>query len=225
MRVVRSAVLSLFVPMVLFRTVSVGAAPSGVTPHATASQATKVTFDTSDSRFTRGVDNQGWYSNRVDTRNQNPNYLVGRCCFDDGNHETRDFFTFDLTDLTAHVVGASLELPDAPRRDQAPLGQTLRFYEVTTPARRLNLNNGADEATFFDLGHGKRFGSFVVRRLDSPGVRTFELNARAMHAINEARGGFFSVGGRLVNMPANTAPFLFGGTTNAGRQRLIVQTG
>jgi hypothetical protein len=202
---------------VLTFTVLAQAIPGGAArPTAGVQATTTLIFDTSESRFTTGVDNQGWYARRDESDNASSNYLVGRCCLP---VEHRNFFTFDLRDLTPHVVSATLRLYDV--QDNLPSGpQALRFFDVTTPARRLNLNNGAGPATFFDLGHGKRFGTFDVTGNDSPSTRWFHLNARGIHAINQARGGFFSIGGRLLSTETY---FLFGGSDNTGRQRLTLE--
>jgi hypothetical protein len=181
----------------------------------------KLAFDTSEGRFTKGVDNQGWYTLHPGFgSNRNSNYIVGSCCH--GSFEYRDFFTFDLASLADRVESATLVVYD-PRTKGDAL-ETLRFSAVTTPAAQLNHNAGGDRSIFSDLGHGQLFGLFSVAR-GRRQVRRFQLNERAVAAINAARGEYFSVGGRLVTISAgNRGQFVFGGSDNAGVQRLIVRT-
>ncbi len=193
--------------------------PERVSP--SSSGGTTFTFDTSEGRFTKGVDNQGWYlPHRNYGRDDNSNYIVGTCCH--GSSEYRDFFTFDLASLADQVESATLVVYD-PRTKGDAL-ETLRFSAVTTPAPQLNHNAGADRSVFSDLGHGQLYGLFSVAR-GRRQVRRFQLNERAVAAINAARGEYFSVGGRLVTISAgNRGQFLFGRSNNAGVQRLIVRT-
>jgi hypothetical protein len=189
------------------------------TPSRVASQGSKYTFDTSTSRFTPGVNNQGWYASRSRGYNRNSNYALGECC---GDGEIRDFFTFDLGALDDRALSATLVLKD-PMSKGNPL-ETIRFSDVMTQAPLLNHNSGVNDAVFADLGHGQLFGQFSVPTDRHPQTRRFQLNERAVQAINESRGGFFSVGGRLLNLRGRGLRVLFGFSDNRGAQKLIVRT-
>jgi hypothetical protein len=153
--------------------------------------------------------------------NRNDNYIVGKCC--GGNGEYRDFFTFDLGSLDERAVSAVLVLSD-PRSAGRPL-ETLRFSAIETAARRLNHNDSGDRTIFSDLGHGQLFGEFSVSTDEHRPIRTFHLNGRAVAAINQARGGYFSLGGRLLDLPEGlSGRHLFGFSSGRGVQRLIVRT-
>lgn len=188
---------------------------------SSSASGTKLAFDTSEGRFTKGVDNQGWYTlHRGFGGNRNPNYIVGTCCH--GPAEYRDFFTFDLGGLDGRIEAATLVLYDPTTKGDAL--ETIRFSGVTTPARRLNHNSAGDRAIFSDLGHGQLYGAFSVAR-GRRQVRRFQLDERAVQAINAARGNYFSVGGRLLTISTGErGQFLFGGSSNDGVQRLIVRT-
>jgi hypothetical protein len=168
----------------------VSSAPSAA-PKVSSSGGATYAFDTSDGQFRQGVDNQGWY--QISPRsggNRNDNYIVGKCC--GGSGEYRDFFTFDLASLDERAVSATLVLTDPKSRGGAI--ETIRFSAVDTPARRLNRNDAGDRTIFSDLGHGELYGEFGVLT-DNRQTRRFRLNERALAAINQARGSYFSVGG------------------------------
>lgn len=174
--------------------------------------ATTLTFDTSQSQFIPGVDNQGfWYAPNW---TENDNYLVG------GNYY-RSFFTFDLStlDLTGQeVVSATLELARYRYSSEEPF-EVIEFFDVTTPAA--NLYNGrSDPAVYADLASGVSYGSFVVPAyLSGPfELLTFDFNAAALLDVTNAAGGFFSVGATLTSAPG----FLFLGSSGAGIQRLVL---
>ena len=190
----------------------VGAAPT---------RADTFTFNTSDSPFTAGVDNHGWWSATLSATNTNTNYFTGRA----SGNLLRNFFTFDLSSLTGTVVSARLEVvryfytsPDS--------SEILGLFDVSTNAATLNNNEGTSAAIFDDLGMGVSYGTFVVDRYTFSDMDTliFSLNAAAIADINAA-SGFFSIGGSLqsISVGTTTEGITFG-SSGAGIQRLIVET-
>jgi hypothetical protein len=75
----------------------------------TSAGAASITFNTSDSQFDAGVDNQGWWSATRPASDSNANYAVG----DDVNGDViRNFLTFDLATLDLSnqtIVSATFE--------------------------------------------------------------------------------------------------------------------
>jgi hypothetical protein len=191
-------------------------------PKVSSSGGAKYAFDTSEGRFTHGVDNQGWY--QISPRsggNRNDNYIVGKCC--GGTGEYRDFFTFDLSSLDERAVSATLVLTDPKSHGGAV--ETIRFSAVDTPARRLNHNDAGDRTIYSDLGHGQLYGEFGVLTDHRRQTRRFRLNERAVAAINQARGSYFSVGGRLLHLSDGpSGEHLFGFSGTRGVQTLIIRT-
>src|SRR5262245_4364307 len=73
---------------------------------AGAAQGAVFVFDTSDSQFLSGSDNQGWWSATQVNADNNDNYFVGS----NSGNLLRNFFTFDLGALSGTVVSAVLEV-------------------------------------------------------------------------------------------------------------------
>jgi Ca2+-binding RTX toxin-like protein len=184
----------------------------------TAATATaRFGFDTSDSQFLTGSDNQGWWSPVVHNENANDNYFVG---ISGGNHH--NFFTFDLSSLKQRVRAATLKV----RRfyDAGTRIETFALFRVATSARKLNHNVGTSAAIFRDLGSGVRYGTFKVSTVgrDANAVRRFPLDAAAVADINAARGHFFSIGGSLLSAD-HGGEYLFSSSSGQGIQRLVVR--
>jgi hypothetical protein len=185
-----------------------------------------MTFSTSSSEFTPGVQNQGWWSDTfANPSTLNTNYATGAFGI---NGTTRSFFTFDLSPLNLAgetLVSATLELArgmyGGSNPDQSPsASETLAFFDVATPAATLNNNVGTSPAIFADLGTGSSYGSFLVLNQPTSGDPLFfVLNAPALGDI-AASGGFFSIGGSLQSI---SAPFdyLFGGSSSAARLTIV----
>ncbi len=180
-------------------------------------------FDTSDSQFDLGVDNQGWWSDTRDARDENDNYLVGISPYEES---FRNFFTFDLSSLALTVTSATLELTRFEYASTEEI-ETLGLFDVSTDAVALNNNVGTSASIYNDLGSGVSYGEFEIL---SDGLSTeilsFELNTAAIGDINAAMGGWFSIGGALLSpgspMPGGTE-VLFGGSDGSGEQRLVLE--
>jgi hypothetical protein len=185
-----------------------------------AGGTTQWVFSTRDRRFLPHTSNQGWWSNTHRATDSSDNYLTGRCC---GGGEYRNFFTFHLTGLTGTVTSATLVL----RRYEGRGGpfENLRFYDVTTPTRKLNDNQGTNPVIFRDLGRGRKYGTYRLSTADetSPDdVFRLRLNLYAVADISRARGGFFSLGGHILTL--KDGGFLFSHSGGRGRQELVVTT-
>jgi hypothetical protein len=206
-------------------------------PATEAAQATSFTFTTSQSAFTPGVRNQGFFGspNRPNF-NTNENYLVGTIGI--GNRSVqRNFFTFDLSSLslspTQTIESVTLQLTRFNASTVDPT-ETLGLFDVTTPANILNNNQGTNANIFADLGTGTSYGEFEVNTSSgSPeDILSFMLNQAAIADIQSRAGqtglnGFFSIGGALLSISRTAGnEFLFSVPSNSpgGVQRLVVTT-
>jgi PEP-CTERM motif-containing protein len=191
-------------------------------------EAAILTFNTSDSQFDPGVDNQGWWSVGQANIDSNSSYETGEHPESDSN-QLRSFFTFDLStlDLSAQtLLSATFEAvryvygsPDE--------SETIAFFDVTTPAGTLNNNTGVNAAIFDDLGSGTSYGWFEVPAYSDSATEAlvFSLNAAALADIAAGAGGFFSIGGSLqsITTDGESAGF-FSGSGSSGIQRLVLET-
>jgi hypothetical protein len=188
-------------------------------------------FDTSQSRFRPGLDNQGTvWGNSIEPPNGYwegagaAAYAVG---FEwEAPYELRNHFTFDLSSLPAgSATGAVLVLRNGNDWSYGP-GGLLRLREVVTRTRALNLHLAPPKRVFNDLGTGPVYGAkrIVESTATGPVVR-IPLNATGVAAVNAAAGGFFSVGGRLTNPNVEFFSILWRSTSSSqGVQRLLVTT-
>jgi hypothetical protein len=186
------------------------AAPVDGTPRASPSQSSEplvragrdtLVFSTAQHQFDPGVNNQGWWSDIGEYGNDdsNDNYALNGS---DGG-ATRDFFTFDVSALKRrHIVSATLRLNTA---DVTGLSgaEVLRLSDVSTDPVTLNTNTGSSPSIFRDLGTGAVYGKYPIGTVHSDQQLAIHLNKKAVHALKRAakraHGGFFSIGGRLLN--------------------------
>jgi hypothetical protein len=178
------------------------------------------TFNTSDSQFDAGIDNQGFWSATLANADNNTSYQTGNSA----GSITRSFFTFDLSGLNLsgqQVTGATLELRRYGYSGDA--SETVQFFDVSTAAATLNNNTGTSATIFNDLGTGTSYGAFSI---SSSGLTTdllsFALNSSARADITGAAGGFFSIGGTCDT--CSTSQNFFQASSGTGIQRLVVQT-
>jgi hypothetical protein len=184
--------------------VGVGALASGCTA-----------FSTAQSPFSPDRLNQGWWSSEGEPHSsENDNYGVGQIGRAPGLL-VRNFFTFDLSGACeANVVVLRLTRFDQPE------GVTYQLVDVTTPADELN-GSGPGVAIYDDLGTGTAYGSFDVFPGSEDDVLSFRLNEAGVAAYNAARGGFFSIGGSLLNPIENNILFGASGERPSVQQLLV----
>jgi hypothetical protein len=161
---------------------------------------TTATFSTTTSEFNAGTANQGWWSTDNTSYNENADYIVGNCCDGSSYH---DFFTFDLSGFSGQVIGATLQLARGKGSRQAGLGGPaalgLGLWDVTTDPATLNDKaNNPNLVIYDDLGSGINYGNFNLPTTGNPtDTVPLTLNQNAITAVNNAEGGFFSIGGAL----------------------------
>jgi hypothetical protein len=184
-------------------------------------QAGMVTFSTSDSQFTTGVHNQGWWSATASNTATNDNYFVGRL----SDHVRNNFFSFDLSSLDLsgmQIASATLELRRAESAGNLP--HTYNLFDVSTAPAVLNNNVGTGVAIFNDLGSGTSYGSFVIGAGNASDILSLSLNAAALADIANASGNFFSIGGTLDLTGKSGDQFLFGSSQGHAQQLIIELT-
>jgi len=190
-------------------------------------------FDTSESRFRPGLDNQGTvFGDAQDpdvgywNGKLNAAYAVGFAW--EAPYELRNHFTFDLSSLAGEsATGAVLVLRNGNTWSSGP-GGLYRIREVVTEAEALNLRTARPQPVYADLGTGPVYGAkrIIEPTATGPVVR-IRLNDAGVAAINAAAGGFFSVGGRLTNRNVDEQrgySILWISSSSYGVQRLLVTT-
>jgi hypothetical protein len=213
------------------------AASSGGTTDATdaapAAGCEVVAFDTSQSRFRPGLDNQGtafgdaqdpdvgWWNGPLSAA-----YPVGFAW--EAPFELRNYFTFDLASLAAgSATGAVVVLRNGNDWSSGP-GGLYRLRDVVTEADALNLRTARPQPVYTDLGTGPVYGAKRIIKATATGpVVRIRLNEAGVAAINEAAGGFFSVGGRLTSLTEDEQrgySILWYSSSSYGVQRLQVTT-
>ncbi len=196
---------------------------AGILAGAGSAPCEILVFNTSDSQFDAGVDNQGWWSDTRESRDENDNYATGITPYEEIAH---NFFTFDLSSLALPVISATLELTRFNYLSSAE-SETFGLFDVSTDAITLNNNVGINLTIYDDLGTGISYGQFEIF---SDGLETdilsFELNAAAIADIDAAGGGWFSIGGDLLSLGSpvgDGTELLFGSSIDGGVQRLVLE--
>ena len=129
------------------------------------------------------------------------NYQAG---FDGFNNnplsEVRNFFAFDLSDLSGPITSATLTIPSNPfgigyNNTSGSDSITYTNWDVSTSLD--DLNDGTNGlSTFADLGSGVKFGSTLIGPNDL--VTTVTLDAAALEDISAAEGKDFAIGGSAM---------------------------
>jgi hypothetical protein len=199
-------------------------------------------FNTSQSQFIAGFDNQGfWAGTQGGLSSTVTNYQTGFHFGSTVAQEYRSFFTFNLASLNLAgqaVTAATLRLRRFGMEPENGTSIALGLWDVTTPAATLNNNVGTNAAIFADIGGGTSYGQFIVpfdgnadaNSTGGRGIVELVLNANALSDIANAAGGFFSIGGRVTSTgEAENLIFSssFGGTLSGGDeiQQLVVELG
>lgn len=136
------------------------------------------------------------------------------------NHSTsnRNFFVFDLSDVTDTILSATLLLENPTDT----VASTYTLYEVTTDIATLTTDqSGAPGiAIYGDLGTGTSYGLVAFSTAISAGFVEIPLNSSAISALNAA-SGLFALGGSLSAAGPNLAT-LFAGTSGPEYVRKLI---
>jgi len=133
----------------------------------------------------------------------------------------RNFFLFDLAQVSGHVISARLELTNPLYSATGQLPFTL--YDVVTPASDLAQYQPSAKSIFEDLGTGLTYGHIDDAAV-GPAVAV-ELNSNFLSALNSQQRGLFALGGRLDDTP-RLAHYAFASTGGSqSTPRLILQMG
>jgi hypothetical protein len=135
--------------------------------------------------------------------------------------ESRSFFVFDLTGVSAPITSATLSLWN-PNTNPHPccLGyrspsatETFNLFDVTTPVSTVTGGGAGLTNVFNDLGTGNLFASYVASAADNGKVISIALNAAGLSALNSAIGSVIAFGGALGTLSGPADQYLFGFTT------------
>ena len=187
-------------------------------------------FDTSQSRFRPGFDNQGTvWGNAIEPPN---GYWEGAAAHtrsaSSGRLPTSSATTsrsISRRFAAGSATGAVLVLRNGNDWSYGP-GGLFRIREVVTRSTGTEPAPGPPKRVFNDLGKGPVYGAkrIIESTATGPVVR-IPLNATGVAAVNAAAGGFFSVGGRLTNPDVEFFSILWRSTSSSqGVQRLLVTT-
>jgi hypothetical protein len=183
----------------------------GVSLFVAPAQALQITINATD---------RGWYNAAGARTVNNTNYFVGI----DSRSQTeyRNFFVFDLSNLTGTITNASLNLVNPAFGYSGPIaGLTYNMSDVSTPIPVLVNGTGGVNA-FNDLGGGTTFGSKIVNQSIAGGLVNIALNGSAISALN-ANSGLFAFGGAIANPQPNQ--FIFAGSTyDLADTQLVLET-
>src|ERR1700722_11596599 len=129
------------------------------------------------------------------------NYQAG---FDGFNNnplsEVRNYFAFDLSDLTGPIMSATLTIPSNPFgigyvKTSGTDSITYTNWDVSTSVDDLVAGTNGP-SIFADLGGGEKFGSTLIGPDDL--VTTVTLDAAALEDISAAEGKEFAIGGSAM---------------------------
>ena len=169
----------------------------------------------------------------VPNTGQQKRYDVGSS-FSDASLNTsvlqRDYFVFDLANVTGTVTGATLSIfsPSAPTLTNT--SDTLVISDVTTPVNTLIGNDegaGAYGSEFADLANGTQYGSVPLDPATIQAGTQIDIPlANALGDINAQLGGLFAVGGTIapLNLIDQGGPYYLSGGTSGVIAQLTLQT-
>jgi hypothetical protein len=172
-------------------------------PTVTVFNSTALGFGGNVVLTINGVDYDAFNSGHYDNLGGSifTNYQAG---FDGFNNnplsEVRNFFAFDLSDLSGPITSATLIIPSNPfgagyENTSGSASITYTNWDVSTSVD--DLGDGTNGlSTFADLGSGEKFGSALVHEGDL--VTTVTLDAAALEDIAAAEGKAFAIGGSAM---------------------------
>ncbi len=163
----------------------------------------------------------GHYSAGGTHQPTNLNYAVG------GSGIFRDFFVFDLTNVSGKILNAHLRLSN-PYNGVFAVNppETVAFFDVTTSISVLRTGGVELISIFDDLGTGIMFGIRDYDRLDNGfpdgSVSEVQLNSAALQDLNVTKGGLWAIGGSLLTQDAEDHVFGFTPNDGLGTTRELV---
>ncbi|MCD4727115.1 MAG: PEP-CTERM sorting domain-containing protein [Pirellulales bacterium] len=179
-------------------------------------QAETVTLDASD---------RGWYlQDNSDTGHHDPdvhNYMVGRYTAT-LTSEFRNFYVFDLTDITDNITSATLKVNVLGITGS----ETYELYHVETSVGDLTAGGSNLGDIFADLGSGTAYGSREILYSEADTYVEISLDADFLSDANDA-SGMFAIGGALTTLDTGTADeYVFGyyGERSLSYSQLVVET-
>ena len=168
--------------------------------------------------------NQGWWAEHEGHDGDgydNPNYATGYSMPYD---ETRSFFTFYVGGVDRRVTAATMRVPRGCATSP-DASERVRFYDVSTPARELVTGTAPSASTFEDLGSGVLYAQNDVSTAGGGAVLDIRLNARALEALNRARGrDYFSVGAAVSTLSSTGQDETVFGCTGRRAVALVLTT-
>jgi len=174
------------------------------------SEAATYLFNTSDSQFDAGVNNQGYWSDIASNIDSNSNVLTGRST---AEPTARSFFTFDLSGFSLAagevIVGATFSGNTFTTQGDGLRVETLGFFDVSTDAATLNNNQGLNASIFNDLGTGTQYGAYDFTGQTDNLDFAVALNNDFIADATAAQGGFLSIGGSLLTIDPGFSQYIF----------------
>ncbi len=183
---------------------------------------------------------RGWYDQNGFHDSENPNYLVGDSrrffCGECNISEARNFFVFDLDEITEPITSAvlSVALYDSFGFYSGDSFETYELREVTTDEAFVTSGINGD-LTYADLADGPLYASRDVTFDDIGTDVLLPLNQTAIDAMNEATSPFFVFGGSISTLnsypdnetifgfssePSSVVRLIINGTRECRRRRL-----
>jgi len=157
------------------------------------------------------IPNQGWWNATIANNDANPNYGIGN----DNGEIYRNFFSFDLSQVSGVVEGAALEVQRFQDFGPTYVGYNLGSITSRITAAELNdKSNFANAPTIFgELGNSD-YGKFKVEVMNGGGqtdILHFDLSLAAIAALNLGITGqagtdgrkWFDIGGSTYDVVAS----------------------
>lgn len=160
---------------------------------------------------------QGWVNGGGRHYDWNDNYIVGYCddACPDGQDAYRNFFLFDLSNVTQPITSATLNLwnPFGGFSSSDPFETYLLHSVNSSWYDDLTQTHVGNTALFNALAGGVFYGSHVVSSALNATTVSITLNANALAAINAALGGTWGLAGCLDGLSCD---FVGGGDPGPG---------
>ncbi|MBI2380720.1 MAG: PEP-CTERM sorting domain-containing protein [Gammaproteobacteria bacterium] len=162
----------------------------------------ELTITTDAGVFTISASSTGWWDENGNHSSGNPNYIMGVCgtddsCFGD-NLDRRNFFTFDLSNVTGNILSASLNIGNSSSGYYGPAGgMTLSFFDIFTDLDLVSGSGSGMTGIFGDLGSGDLLASYLAMPTDINTQVLISLNAMGLAHLQRAFGGRWGIGGTL----------------------------